>query len=220
VTFLARVARRVRNHTSGILIGDEWVQRFLWFERLLDEIEDVEGDVAECGVASGGSLAMLASLLRARRSERHLYGFDTWEGLPEPQREDVSAASAAVGGLFRDASLGSVRRTFRAHGFADGEIDHRVTLTRGRFDETLPGFAGLLALVHVDADLYGSYRDALDGLWPRLNAGGIVALDEYGTELWPGAQRAVDEFLARLPSGAAELRADRRIGKWFLRKSD
>lgn len=218
---IARLVAIARSGTACLVIGDEWVRRFLWFDRLLAEVAPVDGDVAECGVASGGSLAMLASLLRARGEERHLFGFDTWEGLPEPGAEDLGAGSAAARGLFRDASVGSVRRTLRAHGFDDGDVNRRVTLVRGRFADTLPRFDGRLALVHIDADLYESYRDALTGLWPSLAPGGVVAFDEYGTgALWPGAQRAVDEFVAELPEGAAELRQDERVGKWSLRKSD
>jgi O-methyltransferase len=210
----------VRAGSAGPLVGAEWTARFVWFDRLLGEIDDVDGDVAECGVAGGGSLAMLMSLLRLRGSRRHVYGFDTWEGLPKPVAEDLGPGSAAEAGLFGEASIGAVWRRLRTHDFDDDEIEERVTLVRGRFDETLPRFEGKLAFLHLDADLYESYRDALGNLWPSLSPGAIVALDDYGApDSWPGAQRAVDEFVAAR-AGAVELRADGRIGKWSLRKTD
>jgi hypothetical protein len=212
-SFGVEVVRR-----RGVPVDDEWVQRFLWLDRVLAEVDGVEGDIAECGVAGGGSLAMLASLVRARSAQRHVYGFDTWSGLPAPTDADRGAESIAERGLFAWASPATVRAELRAHGFEDP--DAVVTLVRGPFVETLPRFDGRLALLHIDADLYESYTQALRHLWPRLAAGGVAALDEYDQPGWPGARRAVDEFLASLPAGAAELRVDERTGKRYARKTD
>jgi hypothetical protein len=210
----------VRADAVGVPINEEWVERFLWFDRLLERIEGVNGDVVECGVAGGSSLAMLASLVRRRGGGRHLYGLDNWRGLPEPDAMDTGPKSVAQRGMFSWASPEGVRRELRAHGFRADQLDHVVTLIPGPFGNTLPRLEASPALVHVDADLYESYRVALVCLWPRLNVGGIVAFDEYEEhELWPGARRAVDEFLAGLPRGAAELARDDRIGKWYARKT-
>ncbi len=43
------------------VIDKNWFDRLLYFQRLLDLLKGVEGDVVECGVASGNSLTMLAS---------------------------------------------------------------------------------------------------------------------------------------------------------------
>jgi O-methyltransferase len=219
---LARVAgdELARAGSVGVRIDEEWVERFLWFERLLEQVEGVEGDVVECGVAGGSSLAMLASLVRRRGGGRHLFGLDNWRGLPEPQPMDSGPGSVAERGMFSWASPELVRRELRAHGFRADEFDLVVTLIPGPFGDTLPRLQTSPALVHVDADLYESYRLALVCLWPRLTVGGIVAFDEYEEhERWPGARRAVDEFLAGLAAGSAELARDDRIGKWYARKT-
>src|ERR1043165_4055185 len=49
---------------------------------------DIEGDIVECGVWRGGSMAAVARTLVALRSfERRLYLFDTFEGMPPPGAE-------------------------------------------------------------------------------------------------------------------------------------
>lgn len=204
---------------AGVRLGEEWVLRFLYFARLLERIRGVEGDVAECGVAGGESLAMFASLVRAEGAQRRVIGLDSWQGLPVPGPEDRAPGSVAEPRLFDWATPATVRDQLRRHGFSDAEIDQRVTLVEGPFHETLPRVEGQLALVHVDADLYDSYLEALRWLWPRLSSGGIVALDEYElSRQWPGPKRAVDEYLATLPAGEATLEEDARTGKWFLVK--
>ncbi len=211
----------VRGAETGVRINAEWVERFRYFDRLVARVADVEGAIVECGVAGGQSFAMLASLLRDRGQERRLWGFDTFAGLPAPGVEDLgSEASVARAGMFGWAREGAVIAELRSHGFDDQWIERQVRLVKGLFDETLAGYSGgPIALLHVDADLYESYRTALGTLWPVVTQGGIVALDEYeDEETWPGAKRAVDEFLRGVPRGSADLVHDDEIGKWYLIK--
>ena len=51
----------------------------------------IEGDIVECGVWRGGSMMAIAlTLLALNAADRHLYLFDTFEGMPPPASEDVS----------------------------------------------------------------------------------------------------------------------------------
>jgi hypothetical protein len=69
----------------------------------------------------------------------------------------------------------------------------RVHLVEGPVEETLPGAApSEIALLRLDTDWYASTRHGLEHLYPRLVAGGILFLDDYGHYL--GARRAVDEY--------------------------
>src|SRR5262249_28623007 len=59
----------------------------------------VPGDIVECGVWRGGSMVAAArTLLRSDERSRHLYLFDTFEGMPPPSDDDVelSGESAAA----------------------------------------------------------------------------------------------------------------------------
>jgi len=204
----------------AIRLGADWFVRLLYFERLLDAVSSVPGDVVECGVADGSSLAMLGSLMRANGQLRDEWGFDSWEGLPPPSEADLTLGeSIASGGMFEHASIRRVHEEFAGYGWSEQEIQRSVRLVPGLFEQTLPKFSGAIALLHVDADLYDSYHSCLTNLWPQLGVGGIAAFDEYDEpDLWPGARRAVDEFLGSLPGGAAELCRDDRSGKWWARK--
>jgi len=77
----------------------------------------------------------------------------------------------------------------------------RVRLIEGDIQATLPRFVasrpGLKTrLVHLDADLYEPTKLALECLWDSLSPGGVLLLDEYGFDLFPGEAAAVDEFFA------------------------
>jgi hypothetical protein len=202
-------------------LGRNWFDRILYFQRLFDLLADVKGDVVECGVASGYTLAMLASLARSSGTDRHIWGFDCWEGLPEPSGEDlVSGTSSDKKGMFGDSSMEFVLQNLRWCGFSDSETKKRVTLVKGYFSNTLPGYKGdNVALLHIDADLYESYMDVLRNLWPKVAAGGIIALDEYQALGWPGAKRAVDEFLSQLPPGSVRLHQDSLYDRYYIIKT-
>src|SRR4051812_28011584 len=50
----------------------------------------IPGDIVECGVWRGGSMQAIAhTLVAAQDTSRHLYLFDTFEGMPPPSSADV-----------------------------------------------------------------------------------------------------------------------------------
>jgi len=225
-----RSINRVLGQTVGVQIvpararrvalGSGWFARLVYFNSLVEKIAAVDGDVVECGVADGSSLASLASLLKVYGQTRQVWGFDSWEGLPTPSDADLGDASIAVSGMFSSASTAKVRDELLAYGLTGQEIAKSVKLVPGLFSETLPGYKGHIALLHVDVDLYQSYSDCLTNLWPHVEGGGIVAFDEYGKDdTWPGARRAVDEFLASASVDASEMRHDESSGKWWIMKN-
>ena len=100
-------------------------------------------------------------------------------------------------------------------------MKNNITLVKGLFSETLPKYSGPhIALLHIDADLYDSYKDALRYLWPKVSIGGIAAFDEYQMcEEWPGARQAVDEFFGQLAPGRARLCHDVLYDRYYAVKT-
>lgn len=192
--------------------------RFLFFKRLLDLVNDVEGDVVECGVGRGRSLLLLALLCREEEKGRQIWGFDSFEGFPEPSEEDRSPRNPKKGGYRAD--IAGVRALFEEAQLDDLYMRSKVTLVKGFFNESLHKYAGQgIALLHIDADLYQSYRDSLDILYEQVQPGGVIVFDEYMDGIthmnYPGAKKAIDEFFADEPF---DLRRDKHYGKYYIIK--
>ncbi|MBV9355241.1 MAG: class I SAM-dependent methyltransferase [Chloroflexi bacterium] len=148
--------------------------------------EGVPGDVVECGVAQGGTAAVLARAVRA--SSRTVWLYDSFEGLPPPEAVDGAAAGQYVGTC--RGTLGEVQTTLARAGVR-GE---RTRLVKGWFEDTLPNAeVSQIALLHVDGDWYRSVRTCLESLYDRVAPGGVVVIDDYGH--WPGCRLATDDFL-------------------------
>lgn len=145
----------------------------------------IPGDIVECGVAAGGSAALMAL---ASQPMRQLWLCDTFTGLPSPSPADPAIAAAWTG-----TCLGSPEEIFRSFARLGIELA-KVKIIPGLFEETLADSPiGNIALLHVDGDWYQSVKATLEALYDRVSPGGIIQFDDYGH--WSGARRAVDEFL-------------------------
>ena len=187
---------------------------FLHYMRAFDRIREMPGDIAECGVGRGKTFLFLSFLASQENKSRTVWGFDSFAGFPDPTPEDDSPRNPQTGEkiskkedvlwMLRDANLG------------DGFMKNRVRLVPGFFRDTLPRYAGSdIALLHIDADLYGSYKDALENLYPRVRPGGWVLFDEYNTIQFPGATQAVNEYFA---ATGVEITRDTLSGKYYCIK--
>jgi hypothetical protein len=54
-------------------------------------------------------------------------------------------------------------------------------------------------LVHLDVDLYQPTLDSLRYFGPRLAAGGVLIVDDFGSPTCPGIAEAVREYLGEAP---------------------
>ncbi len=184
---------------------------------LLQHTAPIPGDVAECGVFKGASLAATGLWLRQSQSEKRAWGFDSFEGFDDSVALDVALGGPAnterrVGG-FGGTSLGHVASKLAMLG-----LRQRVTLVPGYFSDTL-GKIGDRAwsFVHLDCDIHDSYLQTLDDFYPRLSPGGIILFDEYDDPPWPGCNLAIDGFLSNKPEKPIRISRDNYI-KSYIRK--
>ena len=99
--------------------------------------------------------------------------------------KDISSS-----GSFSDTSLELLKRKIELV-----NLDN-IILVDGVFSETMNDEVGIdkIMAVVVDCDLYESYLDTFEFVWPRLEQGGFIHLDEYYSLKFPGAKLATDEF--------------------------
>ncbi|SDR50079.1 Macrocin-O-methyltransferase (TylF) [Paraburkholderia tuberum] len=138
----------------------------------------VKGDglICEFGVFSGRSINHIASHVNTE-----VYGFDSFEGLPERWRDGYGQ------GFFKVDRLPKVSKN--------------VVLIKGWFDKTLPDFvksqSKAVAFLHIDCDLYSSTKTIFDNLGEKIKPGCVIVFDEYFN--YPGWKegeiKAFHEFL-------------------------
>jgi O-methyltransferase len=166
----------------------------------------IAGDIVECGVWRGGSMMTVALALMARGdTSRHLYLYDTFEGMSEPTAEDKSvsgeSAQAQLDRTTRDAAVWAVAGLddVQANIWSTGYPRDHIHFVKGKVEDTIPAtLPARIALLRLDTDWYESTRHELTHLYPLLSRHGVMIIDDYGH--WQGARQAVDEYFA----GSAE----------------
>ena len=159
----------------------------------------IPGDFVECGVWRGGAAFLMAECLRkAGISDRQVWLFDSFEGLPTPEPIDghaVEEYSRNPNSRWYynncEASLEDVRQ-----GAAHLGLTEYLRFVKGWFEETLPvhrDSIGPISLLRLDCDLHNSVSCCLDNLYDHVSPNGFVVLDDYFT--FDGAAVAVHEFL-------------------------
>lgn len=170
----------------------------------------IPGAFVECGVWRGGSvLAMLLKLRELGAQDRDIYLYDTFEGMTAPTSADTSAFEPAALSTWGQAATEGRRaweRLFSPSVFNEDAVRrvlldsgypaNRLHFVKGPVEETLPAtIPGAVALLRLDTDWYESTRHELEHLYPRLQRGGVLIIDDYGH--WDGCRRAVDEYFSR-----------------------
>jgi hypothetical protein len=162
--------------------------------------QKIPGDIAECGVWRGGSMMAVALALMYREDvcRRHLYLYDTFEGMSEPTKHDQRFDGLSAKSEFERHSgvwCRSPIEEVRANVLSTGYPEERVHFIRGKVEETLPSIRpNCLSLLRLDTDWYESTKHELIHLFPLLDPRGLLIIDDYGH--WKGARKAVDEYLA------------------------
>jgi len=165
----------------------------------------IEGDFVECGVWRGGNLILYNLLNEKKNLNRNIYGFDTFEGMPLPGKFDLKNDGRSAVDLY-------YQRTKSNDGWCKSTLDevekniskecpdHNINLIKGKVEDTLlieKNIPKKISILRLDTDFYESTKIELEVLFPRLETGGVLIIDDYGSE--KGARKAVDEYFKIKP---------------------
>lgn len=171
--------------------------RLFYFHHMIQRVAAVPGDLVECGVSIGYGILNWALLTELSGSNRRIVGFDSFAGFPASTEADRTADgnfSKEMGEYTSPPEL--VLKVLEDGSVSADFVARNVRLVRGYFESTLPRYSGSIALLHLDCDLYESYRTCLEQLYRLVVPGGIIMFDEYEDPRFPGAKRAIDEFFS------------------------
>lgn len=149
----------------------------------------------ECGVYMGHSLIACAQIAKMYGLPIHLYGLDTFTGLPALSEVDKLYASKNVlkksDFLFADTSINQVKNRIN-----EQKLSKYITLIPGLFSDTLRQLPDeKYFFVNIDCDLYEPHLECLEFFYPRMESGGIIFFDDYHSVEFPMARVAIDKFM-------------------------
>ena len=180
----------------------------IYWLKFFEMTKNVPGDIVECGIGRGRSLIILCALNyffeKNEGGQRRIFGYDSFEGFPEPTIEDRSFRDHKKGDWSKSPTGKDVyTEEFVKKVLTEAKIpinEIKLTLTKGFFEKSLPNHPNdPIAILHVDGDLYQSHKSTLENLYDKVSSGGVIIFDDicYGfenSEPFPGARTAVKEF--------------------------
>ncbi len=185
------------------------------------ERNNIDGVIVECGIARGGTAAMMAVTSDYFGSEvREKWFFDSFEGLPNPSNEDY--VNGKTGNFIRDLPKGSCLGKYEEvsnYFFKNLKLSKENTyLIKGWFQDSIPKFnnsINKIAILRLDGDWYESTKIPLKYFYEKVSKNGFIIIDDYFTCF--GSKRAVDEFFQENNLNF-DLIPDERGGVWFQKK--
>jgi hypothetical protein len=199
--------RKIR-HRRKLVLEDELMLKYREALLLLAERQGVEslGDYLEFGVYNGTSMACMYRVIEELQFNHiRLFGFDSFEGLPENAEEDS-------GGHWRSGQFKSEYEFTRHVLTYEGVNWDRIFLVKGFFCDTLNDVLiqkhqiSKASVIMIDCDLCSSAKEALAFCASLIGEEAIIFFDDW----YPlakknmGEKRAFDEFLNNHPFLAAE----------------
>ncbi|HTC00374.1 MAG TPA: TylF/MycF/NovP-related O-methyltransferase [Ferruginibacter sp.] len=185
---------------------------------LFNDVKNIEGSVAECGVFRGATIAYLSFYLNSQKIEKKIYGFDSFEGFDEKELEMEKTGGYYLhidkeDSLFKNNSIKLVEDKLKL-----AKVSKNICLVKGYFEDTLNQYSEeRYCFVHLDCDLYSSYKTCLNYFYSRMNSGGVVIFDEYLDPVYTKCTDVIDEFLTDKPEKLEQIIRDNQI-RYFFKK--
>jgi O-methyltransferase len=175
-------------------------------------LAEINGAFVETGVWRGGVALAAKMIFENYKSKKEVYLFDTFQGMTRsPTEIDVKNRARQMWkknpvkrfneNLKKNqsdwafASIEDVRSNF-----INAKVDLKgVNFIKGDVVETLKlneNIPNNICVLRLDTNFYESTKMEIETLYPRLELGGSLLLDDYGS--WEGSKKATDDYLNSL----------------------
>ena len=183
-------------------------ERFLSLYQSVNYIykNNIPGDLVECGVFKGGSAMMMAYSMQEfnkdHNEEKKPWLYDTFEGMANPSVHDENILNQKATYELKKNKKKENQNDIWAYSpmsYVDKNIkktginQKNIVFIKGLVENTLLNIKPKkISLLRRDTDFYESTKKELEELYPLLEVGGVIIIDDYGH--WKGCKKAVDEY--------------------------
>ena len=183
--FLNEIMNFHNKQVDSSIINGEQIKKLV--EYLLDAIEnDIDGDVVELGCYVGESSKYLMKTLIETNSDKKLYVYDSFEGLPDLSKWEINTG-------WRPRTLVTSEDVLTSN-FIENNLPPPI-ITKGWFcdipNDRLPE---KISFAFLDGDFYDSIYDSLVKVYDRVVDGGYIFFHDYKRNDLPGVEAAIKDF--------------------------
>jgi hypothetical protein len=172
------------------------ISKILAHYELFKMAQNIPGTIVECGVFKGASLARFAMFrdLFGNVFSKKIIAFDSFGSFPKTSfKPDIKFREKFINAAGEQSiSIDQMTRVLEYK-----KCNRFIELIEGDICKTVPKYVKnnpqlKISLLNLDTDIYEPTVTILENLYPRIEKGGVLILDDYGT--FPGETKAVDEY--------------------------
>tara|TARA_B100000965_G_scaffold406860_1_gene449924 strand:- start:1690 stop:2508 length:819 start_codon:yes stop_codon:yes gene_type:complete len=209
-----------RYELLGMQIGTEPSEAYFLIKAIHESLS-IDGVCCEFGVAQGQTSALIANELLAF-SKKKLYLFDSFEGLPEPTKEDILIDDIFNYGniLNYKGCMKSPKESLIKNLSNVGINKSKYKIFSGFVDKNFSNTSDLpekVSFAYVDFDFYEPIKIILEFLLNVTDKGSFIIVDDYDF-FSSGVKLAVDNFTSQHSEKFDYFVAPKYIGNFIVIK--
>lgn len=194
----------------GLYTRSSLLVKFIVMSDLYRRFKGIPGLIVEFGTWWGQNLILLENLraiYEPFNKQRHIIGFDTFEGYTPAGVRDADSDVWQTGSYSTGPDhVAYLLSLLQAHEKSNvlGHLSDRHRLVRGDVAETAPRWfaerpQSIVAFAYFDMGLYEPTKRAMEAIKPHLVPGSMLLLDELTWTEAPGEAIAFKEVFADTP---------------------
>ena len=167
---------------QSLLTGMEGMNDLCQIVHYILQTSDLPGDIVEFGCFQGH----VSKIISVVSPGKNIHVYDNFEGLPPGSDKDKDFLPGIMA-----ASIESLTENFINDKIPLPVIHQDFFENLSKEDIPLE-----ISFAYLDSDLYESIKCSLNLIYPNMIKGGIIMIDDYQGNEWPGVKLATDEFFA------------------------
>jgi len=159
-------------------------------ESLLTVInKNIEGDVVEFGCYVGESSKYLMKTLIETNSDKKLFVYDSFEGLPDLSKWEENSG-------WKPRTLKTTEDVL-INNFIQNDIP--IPFIHKDWFKEIPHYKipQKICFAFLDGDFYDSIYDSLEKIFDKVSDGGYILFHDYERSDLPGVRAAIEDFLSK-----------------------
>ena len=150
-------------------------------------LSNIEGDVVEFGCYVGESSKYLMKTLLNYNSEKKLFVFDSFEGLPDLSKWEKNSG-------WKPRTLKTTEEVL-TNNFLQNNLP--IPIIHKDWFKNIPDYKipEKICFAFLDGDFYDSIYDSLEKIFDKVSDGGHILFHDYERNDLPGVKAAIDDFL-------------------------
>jgi len=184
-TIFNRIKNFQNKKVDPTIINDEQLSALIKY--LLVAIEKkVEGDVVEFGCYVGESSKVLMKTIIESRSNKKLYVYDSFEGLPSLSEWEINTG-------WKPGTL-KTSEDVLIQNFIDNELPPPIVHKDWFKDIPDDKIPEKISFAFLDGDFFESIYDSLNKIYDRVVEGGYICFHDYLRNDLPGVKEGIERF--------------------------